>query len=105
MNAQSSKIYNEERANMTASNIDIEYVVQIKFMTKEAACMTHMELEGLGYETEVIKMVVWMASLISNSCWIDAIKPVHLKRPMINSSINWRIIGKGNIFEGIEAKE
>ena len=46
-----------------------------------------------------------MASLISNSCWIDAIKPVHLKRPMINSSINWRIIGKGNIFEGIEAKE
>ena len=58
MNAQSSKIYNEERANMTASNIDIEYVVQIKFMTKEAACMTHMELEGLGYETVVIKMVV-----------------------------------------------
>ena len=59
MNAQSSKIYNEERANMTASNIDIEYVVQIKFMTKEAACMTHIELEGLGYETEVIKIVVW----------------------------------------------
>ena len=58
MNANMSKTYNEERVNMNASNIDIEYVVQIRFITKEAACMTHIELEGLGYEAEVIKMVV-----------------------------------------------
>ena len=58
MNAQSSKIYNEERANMTASNIDIDYVVQVKYASKEAAHLTRMHLTELGYEAEVIKMVV-----------------------------------------------
>lgn len=57
MNAQSSKIYNEEKAYINAG-IDIDYVVQVKYASNEAACLTRLHLTELGYEAEVIKVAV-----------------------------------------------
>jgi len=88
MNAQSSKIYNEEKAsydnnqevvfsadefdkimytstrhkvkhNFIPNNIiDLDFVVQIKYASNQAAQLTRLHLTELGYEAEVIKMVV-----------------------------------------------
>lgn len=55
MNANMSEIYNQEKRVL---ELDIDYVVQVKYMSKQAACLTRLHLTELGYECEVIKVAV-----------------------------------------------
>lgn len=55
MKANESELYNQEKRKL---DLDIDYVVQVKYISKQAACLTRLHLTKLGYEAEVIKVAV-----------------------------------------------
>lgn len=59
MKPNESELYNREKASIEIKpELDIDYVVQVKYISKQAACLTRLHLTELGYECEVIKMAV-----------------------------------------------